>query len=79
MVLIEALSYGHILIINGNNRSWKKFHSLDFIFTFLNSPVEIIPTINKLSSKDIIILRKKSLNFYKSNFSNEETFKKLLS
>ena len=79
MVLIEALSYGHILIINGNNKSWKEFHSLDFIFTFMNSPIEIIPTINKLSSKDIIILRKKSMNFYKSNFSNEETFKKLLS
>lgn len=78
MVLIEALSYGHILILNGNNPSWLDFHNLKFVFIFFESPSEIVDKIEALSFDDINYLRHKSLKYFKKNYDPSKTIKKLI-
>jgi hypothetical protein len=79
MVLIEALSYGHILILNGNNPSWLDFHNLEFVFIFFESPSEIVNKIEILSFDDIDYLRHKALKYFKKNYDPSKTIKKLIS
>ena len=65
MVLLEAMSYGHIVILNGRNTSWKKYHNLDFIFVYWNEINEALLEINALAEDDFVAARVSSLSFFK--------------
>jgi len=77
-VLIEAISYGHILILNSNNKSWEKYHDLDFVFVFDISPVELLPALSDLTSDKIKSLREKSLDYFKENYDPINDIRTLL-
>ena len=65
MVLLEAMSYGHIVILNGRNTSWNKYHNLDFVFVYWNEINEALSEINALAEDDFISARRSSLSFFK--------------
>lgn len=67
-VFIEAISYGHIIILNANNKCWEKYHDLDFVFVFNDSPKELLTLLTSLTSKEIKSLREKSLDYFKENY-----------
>lgn len=77
-VFIEAISYGHILILNANNKSWEKYHDLDFVFVFNNSPKELMSVIHSLKPNEIMSLREKSLKYFKENYDPTNDIKTLL-
>ncbi|MDC6467765.1 hypothetical protein OAW63_02275 [Flavobacteriaceae bacterium] len=77
-VFIEAISYGHILILNSNNKSWEKYHDLNFVFVFNDSPKELLPIISRLTSKEVKSLRANSLNYFKQNYDPIKDIKTLL-
>jgi hypothetical protein len=77
-VFIEAISYGHVLILNANNKCWRKYHNLDFVFVFSFSPTELVATIQSLSFMEIESLREKALNYFKDNYDPINDIKTLL-
>jgi hypothetical protein len=77
-VFIEAISYGHIIILNASNKCWEKYHDLDFVFTFDISPLELLPVVSDLTSDEIKSLREKSLDYFKENYDPINDIRTLL-
>ena len=64
MVLLEAMSYGHLVILNGQNTSWEKYHSLDFVFVYSNHPNEALIKVNGLTYEEFLVARRSSISFF---------------
>ncbi len=77
-VFIEAISYGHILILNASNKCWEKYHNLDFVFVFNDSPKELLPIILSLTPNEIKSFREKSLEHFRENYDPTNDIKILL-
>lgn len=76
MVLLEAMSYGHIIILNGSNQAWLTLHELSFVFVYDADIVEALVQIKALSDDEFIQLRKKSLEYF-DKINGQEIFKVL--
>lgn len=74
MVLLEAMSYGHIVILNGSNQAWLPLHDLSFVFVYDADIVEALVQIKALSDDDFIHLREKSLEYF-DKINGQEIFK----
>ena len=76
MVLLEAMSYGHIIILNGSNQVSLPLHELSFVFVYDADIVEALIQIKALSNDEFMQLRKKSLEYF-DKINGQEIFKVL--